>query len=405
MMTVTIERLGHHGDGIASGPVYVARTLPGETIEGKLEGSRLTAPKIVTPSPDRTSPKCRHYKSCGGCALQHASDGFVEDWKKDVVSRSLEAFGLKAPIRNLYTSPKASRRRATLTGRRTKKAALVGFHGPATDALIAVPDCQILRPTLLAALPALEEITSLAASRKSALRLSVTDTDSGLDVLVNAGKPLDNDLRARLIGVANAAGFARFSWDDDVIVQRVAPVLKMGTAPVPIPPGAFLQATAEGEASLLASVQDAVGDAKKVLDLFSGCGTFALPLSLEAEVHAVESEESLLGALDAGWRHSKGCKRVTTERRDLFRRPLTPDELKHYDAIVIDPPRAGAEAQMSEIGAAQVQRIALVSCNPVTFARDAAILTNSGYKLDWIDIVDQFRWSTHIEIAAGLTLA
>jgi 23S rRNA (uracil1939-C5)-methyltransferase len=178
----------------------------------------------------------------------------------------------------------------------------------------------------------------------------------------------------------------------------------MGTAPVPIPPGAFLQATAEGEAALLASVQDALGDARKVLDLFAGCGTFALPLSLGAEVHAVESEQSLLGALDAGWRHSKGCKRVTTERRDLFRRPLTPDELKHYDAIVIDPPRAGAEAQMSEIAAAQVQRIASVSCNPVTFAQDAAILTNSGYKLDWIDIVDQFRWSTHIEIAAGLTL-
>ncbi len=404
MTTVTIERLGHHGDGIASGPVYVARTLPGETVEGTLEGSRLTAPRIVTPSPDRISPKCRHYKSCGGCALQHASDGFVADWQKDVVSRALEAVGLKAPIRNLHTSPTASRRRATLTGRRTKKGALVGFHGPASDTLIAVPDCQVMRPALLAALPALEEITSLAASRKSALRLSVTDTDTGLDVLVSAGKPLENAMQARLIDIANAAGFARISWDDDVIIQRVAPVLQMGTAPVPIPPGAFLQATAEGEAALLASVQDALGDARKVLDLFAGCGTFALPLSLGAEVHAVESEQSLLGALDAGWRHSKGCKRVTTERRDLFRRPLTPDELKHYDAIVIDPPRAGAEAQMSEIAAAQVQRIASVSCNPVTFAQDAAILTNSGYKLDWIDIVDQFRWSTHIEIAAGLTL-
>ena len=405
MTTVTIERLGHHGDGIASGPVYVARTLPGETVQGELEGTRLTAPRIVTPSPDRVSPKCRHYKSCGGCALQHASDRFVVDWQKDVVSRALEAVGLAAPIRNLHTSPTASRRRATFTGRRTKKGALVGFHGPASDALIAVPNCQILRPALLAALPALEEITSLAASRKSALRLTVTETDSGLDVLVNADKPLENDLQASLIEVANAAGFARISWGDDVIVQRVAPVLQMGTAPVPIPPGAFLQATAQGEAALLASVQDAVGSAKRVLDLFAGCGTFALPLSLAAEVHAVESEQSLLDALDAGWRHSKGSKRVTTERRDLFRRPLTTDELRRFDAIVIDPPRAGAEAQIPQIAAARVQRIASVSCNPVTFARDAAILTNSGYKLDWIDVVDQFRWSTHIEIAAGLTLA
>lgn len=405
MTTVTIERLGHHGDGIASGPVYVARTLPGETVQGTLGGTRLTAPRIITPSPDRISPKCRHYKTCGGCALQHASDRFVADWQKDVVSRALEAVGIKAPIRRLHTSPPASRRRATFTGRRTKKGALVGFHGPASDALIAVPECQIVRPALLAALPALEEITCLAASRKSALRLSVTDTDSGLDVLVNDGKPLDEDLQRRLIEVASAAGFARISWDDDVIVQRVAPVLKIGTAPVPVPPGAFLQATAEGEAALLASVQEAVGGAKKVLDLFAGCGTFALPMSLGAEVHAVESEQSLLDALYSGWRHSTGSKRVTTERRDLFRRPLTPDELKRFEAIVIDPPRAGAEAQISEISAAKVQRIAYVSCNPVTFARDAAILTNSGYKLDWIDIVDQFRWSTHIEIAVGLTLA
>jgi len=237
------------------------------------------------------------------------------------------------------------------------------------------------------------------------LRLSVTDTDTGLDVSVTDGKPLDNELRQALIEISNAAGFARINWDDDVIVQRVAPVLQMGSAPVPTPPGAFLQATAEGEAALLQSVQDAVGKAGKIVDLFSGCGTFALPLALGAEVHAVESEQLLLDALDAGWRHATGVKRVTTERRDLFRRPLMPDELKRFDAVVIDPPRAGAEAQINEIAAAKVQRIASVSCNPVTFARDAAILTNSGYKLDWIDIIDQFRWSTHIEVAAGLTLA
>lgn len=405
MTTVTIERLGHHGDGIARGPIFAARTLPGEVVEGALDGTRLVAPRILTPSTERISPACRHYKSCGGCALQHASGGFVADWQKQVVSRALEAVGLDAQIRNLHTSPAGSRRRATFTGRRTKKGAIVGFHSPASDALIAIPECQVIRPSLLAALPALEEVTRLGASRKSELRISVTDTDTGLDVLVSDGRPLENDVRADLIEIANRAGFARISWNDDVVAQRVAPVLQMGTAPVPVPPGAFLQSTAEGEAALLACVRDAVGGAGRILDLFAGCGTFALPLSLGAQIHAVESEQTLLDALDAGWRHATGSKRVTVERRDLFRRPMTPDELERFDAIVIDPPRAGAEAQVTEIAAAKVQRIAFVSCNPVTFARDAALLTNSGYTLNWIDIVDQFRWSTHIEIAAELTLA
>ncbi len=405
MTTITIQRLGHHGDGIAPGPIFAARTLPGEVVEGELDNTRLVAPRIITPSIDRVAPKCRHYKTCGGCALQHASDDFVAKWQQDVVTRALDAVGLAAPLRRLHTSPPAARRRATFAGRRTKKGAMVGFHGPSSDALIAVPDCQILRPALIAAIPALEDITRAGASRTSSLRLSVTETDSGLDVSVRDGKPLDNDLRQTLISIANAAGFARISWDDDVIAQRVQPVLKMGTAPVPVPPGAFLQATAEGSAALLTSVEEAVGKARKVVDLFAGCGTFSLPLALRAEVHAVESDQDLLDALDAGWRHATGVKRVTTERRDLFRRPLTPDELQRFDAIVIDPPRAGGEAQMVEIAAAKVQRIAAVSCNPITFAHDAAILTKSGYKLDWIDIVDQFRWSPHIEIAAGLTLA
>ena len=405
MATVTIERLGHHGDGIAPGPIFVARTLPGEVVEGEPDNTRLAAPRIITPSSDRVAPKCRHYKACGGCALQHASDAFVANWQQDIVARALSAVGLPAPLRRLHTSPVGSRRRATFTGRRTKKGAIVGFHGPSSDSLIAIPDCQILRPSLLAAIPALEEITCVGASRKGSLRLLVTDTDTGLDVAVREGKPLDPALRDRLVQIANDAGFARINWDDDIITQRVAPVLKMGTAPVPVPPGAFLQATAEGSAALVSSVQEAVGKENKVLDLFAGCGTFALPLALHSEVHAVESDQPLLDALDAGWRHATGVKRVSTERRDLFRRPLTPDELQKFGAIVIDPPRAGAEAQVKEIAAAKVQRIASVSCNPVTFARDAAILTNSGYRLDWIDIVDQFRWSPHIEVAASLTLA
>ena len=231
----------------------------------------------------------------------------------------------------------------------------------------------------------------------------MTDTETGLDISVQGGKPLDIDLRQSLVHLANNETIARISWGDEIIAQKVSPVLTFGTAPVPIPPGAFLQATAEGGAALLTSVSEAVSGAGSVLDLFAGCGTFSLPIANSSKVHAVENDVALLSALDAGWRHAEGVQRVTTEKRDLFRRPMTPDELERFDAVVIDPPRAGAEAQTHELAAAKVQRIASVSCNPVTFARDAAILTKSGYTLDWVDIVDQFRWSTHIELAASFS--
>ena len=403
MTEVTIERLGLQGDGIAPGPIFAARALPGEVIEGELVGDRIVDPKITTPSPNRVSPICRHYKSCGGCSLQHASDSFVSEWQKDVVTRALSAVGLQAPLRRLHTSPPGSRRRATFGGRRTKKGAIIGFHGQGSDTLVATAGCQIVRPELLTVFPILEEITKVGGSRKSTLRLSVTDTETGLDISVQGGKPLDIDLRQSLVHLANNETIARISWGDEIIAQKVSPVLTFGTAPVPIPPGAFLQATAEGGAALLTSVSEAVSGASSVLDLFAGCGTFSLPIANSSKVHAVENDVALLSALDAGWRHAEGVQRVTTEKRDLFRRPMTPDELERFDAVVIDPPRAGAEAQTHELAAAKVQRIASVSCNPVTFARDAAILTKSGYTLDWVDIVDQFRWSTHIELAASFS--
>ena len=403
MTEVTIERLGLQADGIAPGPIFAARTLPGEVIEGELVGDRIVDPKIATPSPNRVSPICRHYKSCGGCSLQHVSGSFVSEWQKDVVTRALSAVGLQAPLRRLHTSPAGSRRRATFGGSRTKKGAIIGFHGQGSDSLVATPDCQIVRPELLAVFPILEEITKAGGSRKATLRLSVTDTETGLDISVQGGKPLDIDLRQSLVHLANNETIARISWGDEIIAQKVAPVLTFGTAPVPIPPGAFLQATAEGGAALLTSVSEAVSGASSVLDLFAGCGTFSLPIAISSKVYAVENDVALLSALDAGWRHAEGVQRVTTEKRDLFRRPMTPDELERFDAVVIDPPRAGAEAQTHELAAAKVQRIASVSCNPVTFARDAAILTKSGYTLDWVDIVDQFRWSTHIELAASFS--
>ncbi len=412
---LVIERLTTRAEGLgrAEGPdgdVTVARALPGEVVAGAVAEGRIAQPRILTPSPRRVSAPCRHYRACGGCALQHADDEFVADWKQDVVRRALAGQGLQAPFRPLHVSPPASRRRATLSGRRLKSGALVGFHGRASDSLTAVPDCLLLAPALMQALPALEALVAAGAARRGEMALAVTALPGGVDVAARGGRVLDAGLRAALPGIAAAHRLARLTWDGELLWQPAPPVLPIGRARVPLPPGAFLQATPQAEAALLAAMREAVAGAARVADLFAGCGTFALPLAEAAEVHAVEGEEAAVRALDAGWRGAQGLKRVTTERRDLFRRPLTPDELSRFDALVIDPPRAGAAAQMAEIAQAATLGkapgvVAMVSCNPVTFARDAAVLVAAGFCLEWVQVVDQFRWSSHVELAARLVRA
>lgn len=401
-MRLTVERLGHLGDGIGPGPVYVPLALPGEEVEGTPEGRTLTDVRILAPSPDRVRAPCPHYRACGGCLLQHASDAFVAGWKAEVVQAALTAQGLSAPFRPVATSPARSRRRATLAGRRTKKGVLLGFHGRASGTIVPVPDCQLLHPELMAAFPALEALVETGASRKGELALTVTRSEGGPDVAVTGGKPCDLELRQALGRIAERFGLARLAWEGEVIALRVPPSQRFGPARVVPPPGAFLQATEAGEAALLAAVVDAVGPARRIADLFAGAGTFALPLASGADIHAVESEAAMLAALDRGWREAPGLHRITTEARDLFRRPLLPDELRRFDAVVIDPPRAGAEAQMAELSRSSVPVIAAVSCNPVTFARDMGLLAGAGFVLDWVQVIDQFRWSPHVEIVARL---
>ncbi len=397
----TIDRLGHQGDGIAHGPVFVPRALPGETVAGSLDGNQLTDVRIDTPSPDRVKPPCAHYKSCGGCQLQHASDSFVANWKQEVVATALSAQDIKAAFRPIATSPPRSRRRATLSARRTKKGAMAGFHARGSGVIVQIPECQLLDPQLLAALPIVEKLAALGASRKSELSLTLTGSEAGLDVSVNGGKPADGPLRLVLGQETERSGLARLSWNGDVIAMQTPPLQTFETAAVVPPPGAFLQATLEGESALLKSVQEIVVGANRIADLFSGCGTFSLPLAKNAEVHAVESDPEMIEALDSGWRKAQGLKNVTTEARDLFRRPLMSDELARFDAVALDPPRAGAEAQVIELSASALPVIAYVSCNPVSFARDARRLIDAGYDLEWIQVVDQFRWSSHIELVAA----
>jgi 23S rRNA (uracil1939-C5)-methyltransferase len=398
-----IVRLGHHGDGIADGPLYVPRTLPGEVVEGTPDGDRLGDVRIVTPSPDRVRPPCAHYRSCGGCALQHASDSFVVDWKAGVVRAALAAQGLTAPIRTVHTSPPRSRRRATLAARRIKGGGLVGFHARASDTLVAVTDCHLLSPQLAAVLPALHGLTLAGASRAGEIAFALTATDTGVDIAATGGKPTDAALSASLIAVAAKHGVARLTWNGDVLALFTQPVLRIAGVAVAPPPGAFLQPTVEGEAALVAAVLDAAGDEGPVVDLFAGMGTFTLPLSRRLPVHAAEGDASLTAVLSTAIRQEQGLKPVTVETRDLFRNPLLPEDLAAFAAAVIDPPRAGAEAQTRALAASQIETIAMVSCNPVTFARDARILADAGFSIDWIDIVDQFRWSPHVELAARLT--
>lgn len=398
-----ILRLGHHGDGIADGPIFAPLTLPGEMVSGTVDGNTLSDVRILTPSDDRIAPPCRHFKSCGGCQLQHASDDLVATWKQDVVKHALDAHGLETVFRPLHTSPAQSRRRATFAARRTKKGAMAGFYGRSSDVLIEIPDCKLLAPEVLEGRAVAEDLAVIGTSRKAALAVTVTASVNGLDVAVAHGKPLDGPLRQELASLCERRGLARLSWGDEVIAMRHAPVQTFGRAAVTPPPGAFLQATQDGEAALLAAVKEAVAGADTLADLFAGCGTFALPLAETARVHAVESVGEMMTALDHGWRMAEGLKPVTTETRDLFRRPLLPDEMRKLDAVVLDPPRAGAERQVAEIISARVPKVAYVSCNPVTFARDAQAMVSAGYTLDWVQVVDQFRWSSHVELAACLT--
>lgn len=402
-MKVTIDRLGHLGDGIAQGPegtIYVPGMLPGEEVEGELQGEYLTDFRILTPSANRVKPPCSHAKTCGGCLMQHASDSFVADWKLGIVKGALAGQGLAADFRPIQTSPPKSRRRATIAARRTKNGALMGFHARASDMLVNVPNCQLLHPDLMATFPGLEALVKLGGSRSGEVSLTVTRSLAGADVMVVGGKELDSALLLELARATEAHGFARLTWNGETVALRTAPMQRFGKALVSPPPGAFLQATAEGELALLRAVALAIGPAKKITDLFAGVGTFALPLAERAEVHAVEGDAAMTAALAKGANNTEGLKRVSVETRDLFRRPLEDDEFKGIEAVVIDPPRAGAEAQMAVLAKSKVPVIASVSCNPISFARDAKTLIAGGYHLDWVQVVDQFRWSAHVEMVA-----
>lgn len=405
-MTLKIRQVSIQGDGIADsseGPIYVPFTLTGEVVDGDVVGNRIPKPRIVEPSSNRVKTPCSHFKSCGGCAMQHASDEYLADWKTDVVKNALAAHDLSSTFKPIITSPAQSRRRATFAAERTKKGVLIGFHGRASDTVVAIPSCKLLHSDIMATMPALEALTKIGASRKARISISVTHSTAGADVSVADAKEADGPMMVELGALVEQFKLSRLSWNGEIIAIRTPPIQTFDGIAVSPPAGAFLQATESGQIALTDSVLDAVGDAKNIVDLFSGCGTFSLPLARKAQVLAIEGDASLLKALDAGWRNGRGLKTLETQKRDLFRNPVLPEDFKKFNAVVIDPPRAGAKAQCEELAKTGIPRIAFVSCNPVTFARDAKILVNAGYTIEWVQVIDQFRWSAHVELVALFT--
>ena len=401
MTEYKIIRLGHKGDGIADGPLFAPMTLPGEIVTATQEGDALKDVRIQTPSSDRVAAPCRHFKSCGGCQLQHASDEFVATWKAEIVKRAFAAHDLSPTIRPTLTSPAKSRQRATVAAKRTKSGAMVGFHGRASGTIIEVPDCQLLDSKIISGFPIAKELAIIGTSRKAVLAVTLTVSEDGLDASVTGGKELDGPLRSELAQLCDRSGLARLTWDGEAIAMRTPPRHAFGSARVVVPAGGFLQATAHGASTLQALVGEIVKGSKRVADLFAGSGTLALPLAQTSAVHAVEGDKMMVAALDQGWRMALDLKAVTSETRDLFRRPMLPDELAKFDAVVLDPPRAGAVEQIRELSNSKVNVIAYVSCNPITFARDATQLIEAGFVLEWVQPVDQFRWSSHVELVGS----
>ena len=403
--TFEIERLGGQGDGIArseSGPVYIRYALPGETVTAARQKDRADLIAVVKRSPQRVEPPCRHFGTCGGCALQHLDMDAYNAWKRAKVVDALKGAGIEAPVAPIVPCVPGTRRRVTFAGRRTAAGMLLGYHEALSHQIVDIAECPIARPEIVAKLDELRGLAAILAAGPAPFRMTVTTTASGLDIACEETGRLPDAARLAAIDFVRRAGFARLSVGGETVVATRPPVVMFGTIAVEPPPGAFLQATAEAEDAMATLVTGHLAGAKRTADLFSGSGTFALRLAARAAVHAVESDAASLAALDRAARFAGGLRQVTTERRDLFRRPLLARELERFDGLVFDPPRAGAEDQSKQIARSAVPRVAAVSCNPVTLARDLAILIAGGFRVASVTPIDQFLWSGHVEAVALL---
>jgi 23S rRNA (uracil1939-C5)-methyltransferase len=406
--TLTITALGHEGDGIAetaNGKVFVPFTLSGETVTATVEGERGHLVSIETPSPDRVDPACRHFGTCGGCALQHWAPEQYQAWKRDLVVHAFAQRGIETEVSPVVPVAPHTRRRAVFTLARDDKGLALGFNKRDSHDVLAIEECPLLVPEIETRRDKLVALAGRLVDQGKRVRMTVVSTDTGLDVsLEGARKPGRADYEA--LGRAAVDGaICRLTVDGAEIVMSRVPELRNDPVVLYPSPGGFLQATAPSELAMADLVDAAIGKSGPVLDLFSGIGTFTLKLARRFPVLAVEGDDTLLKALDRSMRYSTGIRAITTRRRDLFLNPMVPVELKPFKAVVFDPPRAGAKAQAEMLAKSDVPRIIGVSCNPATLARDARILIDGGYKLTSVTPVDQFLWSGHVEVVATFELA
>jgi 23S rRNA (uracil1939-C5)-methyltransferase len=404
---LVIDHLGHRGDGVAFADgqsVYVPYSLAGETVEVTAAPShpdRRRLLQIVSASPERVTPFCPHFGICGGCAIQHWQPERYRAWKRDIVIETLGQAKLDCDVDALVDAHGQGRRRITLHARIGSHDALkVGFAAANSHDIIPVDRCPILDPGLSGALGAAWAIAEPLIAIGKPLDIQITATGGGLDMDVRGSGPLPAATIAALSRLAEQHQLARLTRHGELVLMQRPPTIQIGTARVTLPPGSFLQATAAGEDALAALVAEHCKRARHTADLFCGVGPFALRLAAKTRISAFDSDAGAVTALQQATKSTSGLKPIKAEARDLFRRPLMPQELRDYDAVVFDPPRQGAQAQAQQLAASKIPVVVAVSCNVATFARDARILIDGGYRIAGLTPVDQFRHTPHVELVA-----
>jgi 23S rRNA (uracil1939-C5)-methyltransferase len=385
-MNELVVRIAARGDGITSSGRHVPFGVPGDAL---LDDGALAF------GPHHQEPLCRHFPECGGCQLQHADDEAYRGYLSSRVETALAQHALATEIRSPHLSPPNSRRRATLKALKVANGVLVGFNAEASHRIVDMHECHILRAELFELVEPLRELLFGMLMPRRIADIELTMIDGGADLLlkgVPAGRLAEIE---QLTAFAIKHELARLSVDRglgaETLFEPHPASVTLSGARVAFPPGAFLQATEDGEDALVRAVHEALAGSARIADLFAGLGTFALATNA---VYAAEASRDAAAAL------KRAAPSTSVEHRDLYRRPLAGSELKRVDGVVLDPPRAGAAEQVAELAASAIGRVAYVSCNPATFARDAKTLVDGGYALQWVEPVGQFRWSTHVELVA-----
>jgi 23S rRNA (uracil1939-C5)-methyltransferase len=401
---MAVVAMGAQGDGVTQDGVMIALTLPGERVSARpVAADRAELVEVTIPSAERVVAPCPHFGACGGCALQQWDHAPYLAWKVERVRQALQRVGLDADVGLAFAAGPGERRRLALHARRDGRTVRLGFKARRSWRLEPIETCVIARRALVEALPALTRLAGpFLASPRSAPTLHVTETDTGLDIdITGVERPGPSADSLAIAGrIAAEADFARVTMAGEMVFQARAPRVRLGAASVALPAGAFLQAVAEAETAMAGILVEAARGARSIADLFCGVGTFAFRLAAVAPVVAADAHAPAIQALRSAMATAPGLKAITATVRDLDRRPLLAADLARIDFAVFDPPRAGAPAQAAELAKSAVPRVAAVSCNPATFARDARTLVDGGYRLARVQVVDQFLWSSHIELVA-----